>query len=207
MEYPFDPPTIHHPIGDPPPLLLAAYEKWFLEDCAERYKIGLECHCDSYATRREFLDTVDTGATILHLSTHGQAFPDTWELSNLYFACDEDLPTRVHVFDLLAIDWSHLELVFLNSCLTSAGKHTSGEQPLSLAWGFLATGAKAVIATRWQIQDRVAFQFMKSFYEYLFARPEGNIPLAFQFARRQLRNDHRFGKPRQWMAFVLLQNA
>ncbi len=205
LQYPHDPAKSLPPSGWPVPLLLSAYEKWYLEDLEEKHNIQLEVHCDLAATRDSFLRENSTKSTILHISTHGEAFSKTWELSNLCFASKEGSPTRVHVFDILGQNWSHLELVFLNSCLTSAGKHTSGEQPLSLAWAFLAGGAKSVIAARWVIEDRVAWQFMKHFYGRLLSDPECTVATAFQFARRKLREGSPGMLPSQWMAFVLLQ--
>jgi hypothetical protein len=204
--YPHGPRQSFQTVGSPAPLLLSSYEKWYLEDLTKKHDLRLEVHCDGAASRNAFLHKSSTMSTILHISTHGTAFAKTWELSNLFFACNEGLPARVHVFDILCQDWSHLELVFLNSCLTSAGKHTSGEQPLSLAWAFLAGGAKCVIAARWIIEDRIAWRFMRHFYEQLLSEPRCTVATAFQCARRKLREDSASALPSQWMAFVLLQS-
>jgi CHAT domain-containing protein len=206
LRYPFDPPESFHPLDHPESLLLTAYERWFLEDLTARNEVFFTVHCDAAATREAFLAEDIGECTILHLSTHGEAFAETWEVSNLMFASQGMLPARVHAFDLLGRDWSRLELVFLNSCLSSAGKHTSGEQPLSLAWAFLAGGAKSVIASRWWIEDRVALQFMRMFYDHLLSSSSFNVALAFQFARHRLRDDPRFNRPSQWMSFVLMNN-
>jgi len=210
MKYPNVPADASHTAGDPgdpvdpAPLLLASYEKWHLEELAARHGISLRTYCDREATREAFIcQEFDTG-TILHITTHGEGFAETWELANVKLACDGGYPARVHAFDVLARDWSQLDLVFLNSCLTSAGTHATGEQPLSLAWAFHAAGAKSVIAARWPIEDRIGFEFMRLFYGHLLSIAGSVIPDAFHFAQSRLKAMPYARNPSQWMSFVLL---
>lgn len=202
IRYP-DVPEKLRPQGTTSPLLLSTFERWFLEDRAKESQISLRLHCDSDASRDAFLQC-HREANILHISTHGEAFPENWELSNLYFAAKKELPERVHVFDLLAIDWSHVDIVFLNACQSGSGRRARGEQSLSLGWAFLAGGAKAVIATRWLVEDRLAFEFMQLFYGAYLSGQERNTSAAFYAALQQLRLSDTFSKPSQWAAFMLM---
>ena len=95
------------------------------------------------------------------------------------------------------------DVVLLNACLTSAGKKSVGEELLSLAWGFLAGGAKAVIGCRWPVEDSVAWQFCRAFYlDYFGAETQDDKSLHRAFANAVKTLD--FDRPGDWGSFVLL---
>jgi len=58
-------------------------------------------------------------------------------------------------------------LVVLTACETAAGELQTGEGVVSLGRAFISKGVKAVVASRWKVDDAVAPVFVKAFYEQL----------------------------------------
>lgn len=56
------------------------------------------------------------------------------------------------------------DLVVLAACDTASGRRLDGDGVQSLSRAFLHAGARAVIASFWEIRDLEAGEFMKSFY-------------------------------------------
>ena len=208
LSYPTAPQDLPPFPGFPGTLPFASYERWFFEDLGREAGRRAILHHGANAGRDEFLETAAGEANVLHVSTHGEADAERPELSRLLLAGDGDGPTYVLLLDVLARDWSRYDLVFLNVCVSQAGRKTFGEESLSLGWAFLAGGARAVIACRWNVEDRVAWSFVRSFYHcWLNERPRPSIRAAFHHALRDVRNVHDFGRPSQWGAFVLLESS
>jgi CHAT domain-containing protein len=59
------------------------------------------------------------------------------------------------------------KMVILSSCNTGTGILHSGEGILSLARGFLYSGAQSVIMSMWEIEDRSGTEIVEDFYRYL----------------------------------------
>lgn len=99
---------------------------------------------------------------ILHFSTHASGgdslnTPSVWLADSLLFLSDlyQDLPAA--------------RLVILSACETGTGRFQAGEGILNLANGFAYAGAKAMISTLWQVNDRATRQVLQSFYQSLLA--------------------------------------
>lgn len=191
----------------PVPLPFASYERWMLEDLARETGRLIESNRGPAATRAAFLSCDRSNARVLHITTHGFANGTDFELNNLMLSETNNQPTRIHFLDILSRDFSRVELVFLNTCLTQAGEKPVGESTLSLAWAFLAAGARGVIACRWQVEDLVAWHFARQFYRFWLIDHQGStIQEAFHASRLAILNDNSFNRPSQWGAFVLLQS-
>jgi tetratricopeptide (TPR) repeat protein len=84
----------------------------------------------------------------------------------------------------------------------SAGGSTNAEGLPSLAAAWLTSGASAVVATLWQIDDRATTDLVMSFYDGLaHGRSTGE---ALAGAQRATRATHGREDPRFWAGFVLL---
>lgn len=120
--------------------------------------------------RRELLGPVALAGTftacaadyrILHLSTHALA------------EAREGQPPRIELWDqaLLLPDIYALslqaDLVVLSACQTSLGVEQKGEGIMSFARAFAHSGAAAVIASLWTVNDRSTAQIMEGFYQNL----------------------------------------
>jgi CHAT domain-containing protein len=123
---------------------------------------------------------------LLHLATHGQIDRDRPSRSALILAQDR-LPDPVEaartgqkvysgelrVSTILA-DWDlDCDLVVLSACQTGLGKYAGGEGLLGFAQAFLQKGARAVVLTRWQVDDTATALVMLRFYENLLGKRKG----------------------------------
>lgn len=97
---------------------------------------------------------------IMHLSTHGgientvpwMAFYDeTMTLDELYFTKNQS------------------ELVVLSACKTSDGELKKGEGVMSLARGFFNAGAKSVVSSLWDINEKASNDIIQEFYKNIAA--------------------------------------
>jgi tetratricopeptide (TPR) repeat protein len=138
-------------------------------------------------------------ATVLHLATHAlvdERSPlKTWVALAPGGGHDGRLtPAEVAVMPLRA------ELVVLSACRTATGRLLAGEGTEGLTAPFLAAGARAVVATRWDVSDAATAKVMERFYEELLeGRSAGDaLHLATQDARAR-------GEPMTvWAAFTLV---
>jgi CHAT domain-containing protein/Tfp pilus assembly protein PilF len=118
------------------------------------------------------------------------------------------------------IDLRATELVVLSSCETGLGKVAGGEGVLGLQRAFQVSGAGAVIASLWHVDDAVTRQLMEKFYDNLWQHkmPKGEaLRQAQLYVLRegpnrgivQLKNaeklpqQQRRSPPYYWAAFVL----
>jgi len=94
------------------------------------------------------------------------------------------------------------DLVVLAACSTAAGTHVPGEGVMSLSRAFLYAGARATIATLWDVPDAPAPVFADVLYRELAAGQ--TLGAAVAGARRELRRQG--APPRAWAAYVLTGN-
>ena len=97
--------------------------------------------------------------------------------------------------------------IFLNAC--GSGKALQeGGGTLGLADGFLAAGARSVLASLWAVDDRSAVQLAERFYQHLLSEPVAGSPArALALAQRDLLSaTDKEGalRPSSWSAFFLI---
>jgi CHAT domain-containing protein len=147
------------------------------------------------------LPTVD----VFHFAGHAVANADAPEMSYLLLAPDhEGDDGRLRATDLRGQRLSRLQLVVLAGCRTAGGAATFGEGGLHLARSFLAAGARAVLATLWDVDDASTRAVLLDFHRALRA----GEPPAAALQRAQLARLSS-GQPadRQidhWAPFVLI---
>ena len=94
------------------------------------------------------------------------------------------------------------ELVVLSGCHTAAGREIRGEGLIGLVHGFLYAGARQVMASLWQVDDRAAVDLMRHIYESLLDR--GLTPAAaLRRAQLDLARQPRTRDPYYWAGFVV----
>ncbi|NET51935.1 MAG: CHAT domain-containing protein, partial [Merismopedia sp. SIO2A8] len=100
---------------------------------------------------------------ILHFATHAAFVPGIPEDSFILFG-DGSKSTLADVRD-----WSlqNVDLVVLSACQTGLGGFGNGEEILGLGYQFQRAGARAVIASLWQVSDRGTQVLMEAFYTAL----------------------------------------
>ena len=133
---------------------------------------------------------------ILHIATHG------------YFRQDQPMFSAIRLGDgyLTLYDLYEMELpvdlAVLSGCSTGLSVVSGGDEQLGLVRGFLNAGARSLLLTLWDVQDRSTAAFMKSFYAHYGTDEPGDPATALQAAMREFREAH--PHPYHWAPFVLV---
>jgi CHAT domain-containing protein/tetratricopeptide (TPR) repeat protein len=94
------------------------------------------------------------------------------------------------------------DLVVLSACRTAAGRESSAEGLDSLARAFLYAGARSVLATSWDVEDRAAAELVKHVYERLAAGD--GIAAALAAAQRAAGGRAPYAQAARWAPFVVV---
>lgn len=71
-------------------------------------------------------------------------------------------------------DWNlDADLVTLSACQTGLGKYSGGEGYLGFSQALFRAGARGLVVTLWQVDDRATALLMTRFYENLLGTPDG----------------------------------
>ena len=92
------------------------------------------------------------------------------------------------------------KLVVLSCCHSASGQRMA-EGVVGIARAFLASGARAVLAALWAIEDKATMQFMNRFYEHLVYGESASESL--HQAMKWMRENN-FSDVRQWAPFMLI---
>ena len=95
------------------------------------------------------------------------------------------------------------ELVTLSGCSTGLNVVAKGDELLGLVRGLLHSGARSLLLSLWDVQDRSTTELMRSFYSRFGARV--SAASALQGAMQELRE--RQPHPYFWAPFVLIGGA
>jgi CHAT domain-containing protein len=142
---------------------------------------------------------------IVHFATHGVLNTLRPELSGVVLSLiyergvKQDGFLRLHdIYGLrLAAD-----LVVLSGCQTALGKEIRGEGLIGLTRGFMYAGARAVVASLWQVDDESTAELMKRFYRGMLK--ENRRPAdALRTAQLEMSRQKRWSAPFYWAGFVL----
>lgn len=92
------------------------------------------------------------------------------------------------------------ELVVLSGCETGRGAVYSGDEWVGLVRGFLQAGARAVVASLWEVHDRSAARLMDDFYARLAVGHA--VAEALALAQRRARRESPM--PLGWASFMVI---
>jgi CHAT domain-containing protein len=104
------------------------------------------------------------GYAVLHFACHGFIDPEFPQRSGLALSASPEDAGWFTIGDALELDLD-ANLVVLSACETARGEPKAGEGVESLARAFLDAGARAVVASLWQVGDWAAAETMQGFYE------------------------------------------
>jgi CHAT domain-containing protein len=146
------------------------------------------------------------------LATHG--FVDTAfvEFSGLAFSVSKDSTDDGLLMGYEISDLNlPLDLVTLSACETGRGKMIAGEGVLGLPRLFLGAGARTVLMTLWQVDDKFTSELMPKFYDFFLNQ---RLSKADALAKAKLALLHRgvsengvhYQHPFYWASFVLYGN-
>ncbi|MBU1228543.1 MAG: CHAT domain-containing protein [Proteobacteria bacterium] len=147
------------------------------------------------ATPGAVRQAVGSGARVLHLATHA-LFDPTHPLLSALFLTDG---SRAEALTAEAIYADPLPagLVVLSACETGMGRVVAGDDLLGLTRSFYLSGAQAVLASLWPVNDEATELFMSVFHQK--AR-SGDLGQAWLAARNAVRS--RGLSPSDYGAFV-----
>jgi CHAT domain-containing protein len=135
---------------------------------------------------------------VVHIATHAILDPIDPVKSRLLLAGDDSLTVE----QVAALHLEHLQLVILAGCRT-AGASTGYGDIRTLAAGFLASGARNVVASLWNVDDEPTREVSVAFHREL-RRGRGPVE-ALRSAQLQMlqSTDPRLSDPRVWAALQL----
>jgi CHAT domain-containing protein/tetratricopeptide (TPR) repeat protein len=169
------------------------------------------------ATKRAVTAAV-AGKRMIHLAVHG--FADD-RFGNLFgaLALTPPPPGKVSpeddgflsLHEIYRLPLQDCELAVLSACTTNVGPQQPLEAGVTLASGFLAAGARRVVASHWSVDDESTATLMEAFFaEVTAAARHGEVVAyarALQQARRKVRETPKWSAPFFWAPFVLVGAA
>ncbi|MGM9736021.1 MAG: CHAT domain-containing protein [Candidatus Cryptobacteroides sp.] len=159
-----------------------------LEESARELNYLFECFGDKLKVIQgeDFTKSslLDCSSDILHISTHGKFDIELLRSlncdnpsegingNNMFRSCgimlsgynDDPKTNFLSAYDIMQMDLSHIDLVFLSACESASGKYLP-EGNYSLAEAFNIAGVKRLIAFIDSVQENVASRFSEVFYE------------------------------------------
>jgi len=94
------------------------------------------------------------------------------------------------------------ELVVLSACQTGLGKDIKGEGLVGLTQGFMYAGARRIVVSLWNVNDKATSELMQRFYRGMLR--ENLAPAAaLRKAQAELAQQTQWHSPYYWAAFVL----
>jgi CHAT domain-containing protein len=139
---------------------------------------------------------------LVHVAAHAVSDEHHPDESFLLLSPGTSPSGKLRVADISSFDWSGKTIV-LSACETSAGAVRIGEGVLSLARGFFAGGASAVVGTLGKVRDDEQYALFHEFYSEL--RRGLTVGEALSLAKRTL--IARGAPPAAWANVILLGNA
>ena len=104
--------------------------------------------------------------------------------------------------EIIKFDLNNIDLITLSACSTNRSKLFSGFSHLSLQHAFKLAGAKNVISTMWEIDDKASYYFMKEYYQLLKKHKNPSITLSIT-KRHFIKKYPQYASPHYWGAFVI----
>ncbi len=153
------------------------------------------------------------GKQVLHLAVHGYADE---EFGNLFGALALTTQGRndhaddgfLELHEIYTLPLRDCQLAVLSACVTNVGPQPPLEAGVTLASGFLAAGARRVVASHWSVDDAATAELMGAFFKTLTQAQRQRRPIryarALQEGRLQLRRQTRTAAPFYWAPFVLI---
>jgi CHAT domain-containing protein len=149
------------------------------------------------AATHELLAREAPTSRLIHIATHG-----TFRADNPMFSGIRLADGYLHLYELYQMQFS-AELLTLSGCATGLNVIAAGDELLGLIRGALFAGARSLLLTLWDVNDRSTTQFMTSFYKHLLQT--SNKAEALARAAAEVRAEH--PHPYYWAPFFVVGKA
>jgi CHAT domain-containing protein/tetratricopeptide (TPR) repeat protein len=140
---------------------------------------------------------------IVHFATHMITAPDEFHSGLIALSLDDSGvvgllgPKQIAARPVLA------SLIVMNGCHSAQGESLPSAGLMGLTRAWIGAGAKAVIATGWDVPDAAAQSVMTDFYRALRSSPERGAAFALREAQlKAIQRDD--GRATEWAAYSLL---
>jgi CHAT domain-containing protein/tetratricopeptide (TPR) repeat protein len=139
---------------------------------------------------------------VIHLSTHSFLHKDQPLI--LFSQTDNSGNDGfLEASEILDLDLTS-ELVVLSSCRSGLGRIDQAEGIIGMQKAFFEAGAKSIVVSLWDVNDKYTSHFMQSFYKFL---ADGNDKAsALQKAKLHFKANYS-ANPYYWSAFILSGDA
>jgi len=138
---------------------------------------------------------------ILHFATHAVADTEAPQLSALVLST-VDAEGKPRVGEVFAGDLAdkrlRADLVVFSGCETALGRAEAGEGLLGLRYAAHASGARAVVASLWPVEDAAGARLMDHLYSDVIGRNASPVAALSRAMRTARRN---WNDPALWAAF------
>jgi CHAT domain-containing protein len=138
---------------------------------------------------------------VIHFATHGLVSDVQPKRSGLLMAPEPGEDGLLQVSEIYGLGL-RANLIVLSACQTALGKEITGEGLIGLSRAFFYAGARSVVATLWNLNDRFAAEFVERFYREL--NTGINAEEALRRAKAAYVNDPNYSHPFYWSSLVLL---
>lgn len=126
-------------------------------------------------TRSEILKNLKNYG-IIHIATHAIADESNGNLSYFKLPTPKNLENKLFANELLGLNLNS-DLVVLSACQTGAGELVKGNGIVGLTSAFRHAGAKSIISTLWEVNDKQNIKIIKKLYSNLEKDIAKNIAL------------------------------
>ncbi|MGE0442011.1 MAG: CHAT domain-containing protein [Gemmatimonadales bacterium] len=162
-----------------------------------RLVAGAETRTGPDATEERF--RLAAGRSVLHLATHAVVDERSPLRTFVLLAPGAGQDGRLTAAELEELDLG-ADLVVLSACRTARGRILAGEGVLGLTAPLLAAGTRAVVASRWAVDDDATTRLMVVLYERLL----DGTPVGEALHAARLDAIERGEPPAVWAAFTLV---
>lgn len=200
-----------------------------IANCAAKKNIAIKYFNASDGTEDAFKRLSGQQLSILHIATHGFYYSKNQSKEVDYFKIlnDQDDPlercglllagsqrtwrhpnssqTREDGIllgeEIAKLDFSNVDLIVLSACKSALGDINS-EGVVGLRQAFKRAGARSILITLNNIDDKATAYFMSLFYNHLFET--GDKYDSFDFAINGMKSSKDYSDPSYWAHFVLI---
>lgn len=144
---------------------------------------------------------------VFHLACHGEFFPARPLDSSLYLTKSQLADGRLQAAEIFAIDFRGSRLITLSGCETGRLEVNTGDDPVGIGTSLLHSGARALLASLWKVEDQATADLMLNFYRSWLGeggQGHGSRAQALRQAKLKMLREGKFTAPRQWAAFILI---